>query len=45
MTKTGESRFEKVRSIKVEESNRFNIIQTLCELFECWAKFEIEHDE
>lgn len=45
MVKTGESRFEKVRSIEVKESNRFNIIQTLCELFECWAKFEIEHNE
>lgn len=45
MAKTGTSRFEKVRSINVEESNRFNIIQTLCELFECWAKFEIERNE
>ncbi len=35
---------EKKRSIKASESNRFNLIQTLCETFECWAKFEIEHN-
>ena len=34
----------KVRSIKVSESNRFNILQDLCELFECWVEFEIEHE-
>jgi hypothetical protein len=32
-----------VRSITASESNRFNLIQELCEIFECWAKFEIEH--
>lgn len=36
---------EKVRTITTSESNRFNIIQDLCELFECWAVFEIQHDE
>lgn len=36
--------FEKVRSINVKESNVFNIIQSLCETFECWAKFNIQHD-
>ena len=36
--------FEKIRSITAKESNRFNLIQTLCETFECWPKFEIEHD-
>lgn len=36
--------FEKIRSITISESNRFNIIQELCETFECWAKFIIEHD-
>lgn len=36
---------EKRRSIKASESNRFNLIQSLCETFECWAKFEIEHNE
>ena len=37
--------YQKVRSIQVSESNRFNIIQSLCELFECWADFIVEHDE
>lgn len=37
--------YEKVRSITATESNRFNLIQDLCEAFECWAKFEIEHDQ
>lgn len=37
--------YEKIRSITVSESNRFNIIQTLCETFECWAKFTIEHNK
>lgn len=36
--------FEKIRSITAKESNRFNLIQTLCETFECWPSFEIEHD-
>jgi hypothetical protein len=35
--------FEKIRSITASESNRFNMIQDLCEIFECWAKFKIEH--
>lgn len=35
---------EKVRSINAKESNRFNIIQDLCETFECWASFDIAHD-
>lgn len=39
-----DNEFEKVRSITAKESNRFNLIQTLCETFECWAKFEIEHN-
>lgn len=35
--------FEKVRSIEGSKSNRFNLIQELCETFECWAKFTVEH--
>lgn len=35
--------FEKIRSITGSKSNRFNLIQELCETFECWAKFTIEH--
>lgn len=38
------NQFEKVRSITAKESNRFNLIQELCETFECWADFIIEHD-
>lgn len=36
--------FEKIRSINAKNSNRFNLLQTLAETFECWVKFEIEHD-
>ena len=39
-----ESEFEKVRSITAKESNRFNLIQQLCETFECWVKFNISHE-
>ena len=37
--------FEKIRSITAKNSNRFNLLQTLAETFECWAKFTIEHNE
>ena len=37
--------FEKIRTIKAKESNRFNLIQNLCEIFECWPRFIIEHNE
>ena len=36
--------YEKIRSITASESNRFNLIQELSEIFECWPKFEIEHN-
>ena len=39
------SNFEKKRTISASKSNRFNLIQELCEIFECWADFKIEHDE
>lgn len=42
---SGETGYEKIRSITATESNRFNLIQDLCELFECWPRFRIEHDE
>ena len=32
---------EKRRAISIKQSNYFNIIQTLCEKFECWVEFEI----
>lgn len=40
----GEAAYEKIRSITASESNRFNLIQELCEIFECWPDFEIEHN-
>lgn len=36
---------KKIRSITAKESNRFNLISTLCETFECWVRFEVEHDQ
>lgn len=41
----GKNQFEKIRTITAKESNRFNLIQTLCESFECWPRFEIEHEK
>lgn len=40
-----DNNFEKKRSITVSKSNRFNILQTIAEEFECWMSFEIEHDQ
>lgn len=37
--------FEKFGTIEVSQSNRFNILQTIAETFECWVKFIIDHDE
>lgn len=37
--------YEKIRSITAKNSNRFNLLQSLAETFECWINFEIEHDE
>lgn len=36
--------FEKRRSITGKESNRFNLLQEICEQFECWLKIEVNHD-
>lgn len=36
--------YEKIRSITASKSNRYNLIQELCETFECWAQFNIEYD-
>ena len=33
-----------IKSFEAKDSNRFNLIQKLCEKFECWAKFHVEHD-
>lgn len=37
-------RCEKIRSITEKNSNRFNLLQKLAETFECWVKFDIQHD-
>lgn len=37
--------FEKIRSIDISNSNRFNILQELAATFECWVRFTIQHDE
>lgn len=36
--------YSKIRSITATESNRFNLLQDLCEIFECWISFDIEHN-
>lgn len=36
--------FEKIRSISAKQSNRFNILQSIAETFECWIKFTISHE-
>ena len=35
---------EKILSIEASKSNCFNILQTLCETFECWLKIDVAHD-
>lgn len=40
-----QSKGEKVLSISEDKSNCFNILQTICETFECWLKIEVEHDK
>lgn len=37
-------RYEKILSIEASKSNCFNILQDLCETFECWLKINVEHD-
>ena len=35
----------KIRSINIKQSNRFNILQTIAETFECWMRFDIQHEQ
>lgn len=37
--------YEKIASIEENESNRFNILQSIAESFKCWLRFTINHDE
>lgn len=36
--------FVKIRSIQAKNSNRFNILQSIAETFQCWIKFDVAHD-
>lgn len=36
--------FERIGTINIKESNRFNILQTIAETFQCWIRFNIEHE-
>lgn len=36
--------YRQIRTIEAKESNYFNLIQNLCETFECWADFRVKHD-
>ena len=35
---------EKYKAIIISKSNYFNILQSLCEIFECWVRFNIHFD-
>ena len=37
--------YEKITTIEARASNRFNILQSIAENFECWVRFNIDHDE
>ena len=37
--------YEKIRSITERQSNRFNLIQSIAEQFDCWAYFYIGHND
>ena len=37
--------FEEVRSITAKNSNRFNLLQTIAESFDCYCEFIIEHND
>ena len=37
--------FEKILTISAKQSNRYNLLRTLAEKFECYVRFEIQHDQ
>lgn len=37
--------YERYGTIEESNSNRFNILQAIAEKFECWVRFETEHDD
>lgn len=36
--------YQKISSIQVSKSNRFNILQEIAETFKCWCVFKVEHN-
>ena len=38
-----ETSFAKRKTVEISKSNYYNIIQTLCEKFSCWAQFDAEN--
>lgn len=45
LTKSLTDGAEKINTLNISKSNYFNAIQSLCETFQCWADFQIEHEE
>lgn len=37
--------YQRYGTIEADNSNRFNILQNIAEIFECWIRFDIEHDD
>ena len=37
--------FERYGTIEESQSNRFNILQSIAEAFQCWVRFRIDHDD
>ena len=37
--------YERYGTIEADDSNRFNILQTIAESFKCWVRFRVGHDQ
>lgn len=37
--------YERYGTIEADDSNRFNILQTIAETFKCWVRFRINHNK
>lgn len=37
--------YQRYGTIEADNSNRFNILQTIAETFECWVRFVIKHED
>ena len=40
-----DNKFQKKKTITASKTNRFDILQSICEAFEVWIKFEVAHDK